>query len=140
MKEWRRISIPTSMIAIQIMLGLAKAIQYFHSMGVILHRQFGSDNVFLDSDLRPIICCLCSTSRFLLEKPWKERFVLEDNIFSFGCLLYEEDRMGAITNRPSVPEMPEFVWQLVQRCCAEDPKRRPPMDEVVQEVERWNIA
>ncbi|KIL55408.1 hypothetical protein M378DRAFT_634126 [Amanita muscaria Koide BX008] len=136
------------------MLGLAEAIQYFHSMGVVLYRRFGLANVFLDSDLRPKICCLCSTSRFLLEKPWKEWFVLEDNILTFGCLLYElysgvdgslftkEDRrcaIGLITNHPSVPEIPEFVWQLIERCCAEDPKRRPSMDEVVQEMERWNI-
>ncbi|KIL58953.1 hypothetical protein M378DRAFT_169930 [Amanita muscaria Koide BX008] len=139
----------TSETRIQIMFQLAKAIQYLHSMGVVLdYRQFRLHNVVLDSHLCPKICCLCSTSQSLLDKKCKERFSPHDNIFSFGWLCYElyagpdtwpdypiSSGRSVIPTRPS--EIPENAWQLIQRCCAEDPKRRPTIGEVVKEIEGW---
>ncbi|KAM6501381.1 Protein kinase-like domain containing protein [Amanita muscaria] len=133
------------------MLRLAKAIQYLHSMGVVLFHQFRSRNVILDSDLFPKIFCLCSTSRSSLDKDRRGWSSPHDNIFCFGCLFYElycgvniwldysiSSRRLVITKRPSVPEIPEYVWQLIQRCCAEDPKSRPTINEVVKEMEGWH--
>ncbi|KIL55407.1 hypothetical protein M378DRAFT_173659 [Amanita muscaria Koide BX008] len=146
MEEWRQSSIPSSMRA-QVMLGLAKAIQYFHSMGIVLHGEFGSNDVFLDSALHPKIRCLCSFSRIPLEQSSKAWFSPTDNIFSFGCLFYElfsvvdtkpssstKQRRHLIADRPY-----KYVWQLIQECCAEDLGNRPTMDEIVQEIESWTI-
>ncbi|KIL53900.1 hypothetical protein M378DRAFT_19419 [Amanita muscaria Koide BX008] len=150
MRRWRQGSIPSSVTVIPVMLRLAKAIQYLHSMGVVLYHQLSSRNVLLDSNLYPKIRCLCSTSRSLLDKECQEWFSPDDNIFSFGCLFYEMyagdiwpddsiySRKPFITKCPSVPEIPEYAWQLIQRCCAEHPKSRPTIDEVVNEMKGWH--
>ncbi|KIL66773.1 hypothetical protein M378DRAFT_160266 [Amanita muscaria Koide BX008] len=43
-----------------------------------------------------------------------------------------------VSDRPSDPAIREDAWQLIQWCCADDPKTRPTMDQVVQEMESWN--
>jgi hypothetical protein len=50
-----------------------------------------------------------------------------------------EDRILVI-NRPIEPDIHDDVWSLIQRCCAEDPKSRPAMDEIVTEMESWNFV
>ncbi|KIL58957.1 hypothetical protein M378DRAFT_285100 [Amanita muscaria Koide BX008] len=139
---------PSSVIRIQMMPRIAKAIQYLHSMGVVLDYQFHSHDVVLDLDLCPKIHWLCSTSQSVLDKECKERFSPHDNIFSFGGICYEvyagphtwpdypiSSGRRVIPKRP--PKIPKNVWQLVQRCCAEDSKSRPTIDEVVKEMEGW---
>ncbi|KAM6489508.1 hypothetical protein JOM56_015065 [Amanita muscaria] len=73
--------------------------------------------------------------------------------FNVEVLVAQEDRIPPegrkrITNlvefernikRPAEPEIPDNVWKLIQLCCGEDPKRRPTMDEVVMEMERWAL-
>ncbi|KIL58960.1 hypothetical protein M378DRAFT_285182 [Amanita muscaria Koide BX008] len=127
------------------MFRLAKAIQYLHSMGVVLDYRFRSLNVVLDSDLCPTIRCLCSTSQSLLDKECEEQFSPCRNIFSFGGICYElyafpdtwPDYSGS--RRPKRPsEIPENAWQLIQRCCAKDSACRPTIDEVVKDIEGWD--
>jgi len=50
----------------------------------------------------------------------------------------EEDRTEVV-KQPTSPEIRDDVWNLIQRCCAEDPKSRPAMDEIVEEMESWNF-
>jgi len=50
----------------------------------------------------------------------------------------EEDRTEVV-EQPTSPEIHDDVWSLIQRCCAEDPKSRPAMDEIVKEMESWNF-
>ncbi|KIL58005.1 hypothetical protein M378DRAFT_171130 [Amanita muscaria Koide BX008] len=50
-----------------------------------------------------------------------------------------ELKRDIIVKRPSEPEIREDAWQLIQRCCAEDPESRPTIDEVVEEMESWGI-
>ncbi|KAM6502513.1 hypothetical protein JOM56_002490, partial [Amanita muscaria] len=75
-----------------------------------------------------------------------ERFLYEDSIFAFGCFFYAayfntandiEERRRIVVRRPSKPEIPEYAWQLIQHCCAEDPRNRPTIDDVVKEMESW---
>ena len=42
-----------------------------------------------------------------------------------------------VGKRPTQPEIHDEVWSLIQRCCAEDTKSRPTMDEIVEEMESW---
>jgi len=76
----------------------------------------------------------------------------ESSIFTLGRLFYElyfnirlpfdesaKLKRDTIIKRPSEPEIREDAWQLIQRCCAEDPESRPTINEVVQEMESWGI-
>ncbi|KAM6491789.1 Protein kinase-like domain containing protein [Amanita muscaria] len=145
MKQWRRRSIQSSVTIIQIMLRLAKAIQYLHSRGVVLYLQIFSHDIFLNSNLCPKIRCLCSTPQSFLAKEYQEWCSPEDNIFSFGSLFYEmytgfvirPENLINSRKRPSEPEIPEYAWQLIQRCCANQ-ESRPTIDEVVNEMKGWH--
>jgi hypothetical protein len=42
--------------------------------------------------------------------------------------------------RPSKPEINDDVWQLIKRCCAKELHSQPTMDDVVREMEVWDIT
>jgi hypothetical protein len=48
-----------------------------------------------------------------------------------------DNNSNVVAKRPSKPEIRDDEWQLIQRCCAKEPKSRPTMDEVVLEMEAW---
>ena len=50
----------------------------------------------------------------------------------------EEDRTQ-VEKRLTEPNIHDDVWSLIQRCCAEDAKSRPTMDEIVEEMESWSF-
>ncbi|KIL71493.1 hypothetical protein M378DRAFT_223385 [Amanita muscaria Koide BX008] len=67
-------------------------------------------------------------------------------IHSFGILFYQvlfsedDDHIhdgATVKIRPREPEIPDKAWQLIQWCCTEDPKERPTIDQLVQEMESW---
>ncbi|KIL62505.1 hypothetical protein M378DRAFT_761333 [Amanita muscaria Koide BX008] len=84
-------------------------------------------------------------------KSASERPLFEDSVFAFGCFFHKvyfniklplfdekiEERRRITVERPSSPKIPEYAWQLIQRCCAEDPRNRPTIGEVVKEMETW---
>ncbi|KIL61243.1 hypothetical protein M378DRAFT_864823 [Amanita muscaria Koide BX008] len=136
------------------MLEVAKAVRYFHSMGIVLHDYVDSDDIYLDSKFHARFRFLGLTAHYVNVTPHSHLgpFYLsyEANIFLFGCLFYEicfnleiayRDRLdnnsNAVVKRPSRPEIRDDEWQLIQRCCAKDPKNRPTMDKVVREMEAW---
>ncbi|KAM6488859.1 hypothetical protein JOM56_015694 [Amanita muscaria] len=147
MIEWQKRN-PSSVTRIKAMLVVAKAFQYFHSLGIILdHRYVSLRSIFLGSDFRARIKFQGMLSDL------EERWIFKANIFSFGCFFYEtyfnveikdqdrrEFQRSVIVKRPSKPEIRDDAWQLIQRCCAEDPKSRPTIDEVVQEMESWKLV
>ncbi|KIL70498.1 hypothetical protein M378DRAFT_625836 [Amanita muscaria Koide BX008] len=141
------------------MLEVAKAIRYLHSIGTVIDREIDLGDVFLDSKLHAKIRSLCSTSRSLTETPgnyllygYEKRWnSYETNVFIFGCFFYElyfdctialrwECNNSKVSERPSEPTIREDAWQLIQQCCAEDRKARPSMNQVVQEMESWNLS
>ncbi|KIL58988.1 hypothetical protein M378DRAFT_286045 [Amanita muscaria Koide BX008] len=149
-KEWREWSKPRSVTRLKAMLAVAKAFQYFHSLGIVLdHEHLSLGCIVLDSKF-------CVRIRFLrvlsdLEERWTSDF--KANIFSFGCFFYEtyfkvqindyhrrEFKRSVIVERPSKPKIRDDAWQLIQRCCVEDPNSRPTIDEVVQEMESWKLV
>ena len=119
--------------------------------------------VYLDSDNHAKVVFYffqpnCLSDRLLeyLDDPF---FTLEDNVRSFGLLFYrvnfgscfllcflttsiqalfdQDDDELDFEIRPSEPEIPDNVWELIQWCCAKDPEERPTMYQVVQEMESW---
>ncbi|KIL58980.1 hypothetical protein M378DRAFT_285779 [Amanita muscaria Koide BX008] len=147
MREWQKKVNPSS-VTMKAMLAVAKAFQYFHSLGIVLDHHYVSLHcIFLDSKL-----CASIRSQGTLSD-LEERWTFKANIFSFGCFFYEtyfnveikdHDRRKlkrtVIVKRPSKPKIRDDAWQLIQRCCAEDPKSRPTIDEVVQEMESWRLV
>ncbi|KIL60753.1 hypothetical protein M378DRAFT_167728 [Amanita muscaria Koide BX008] len=154
LSQWRNRSNPSSATRIRVMLEVAKAVRYVHSMGIILHDAVDSDDIFLDSEFHARFRFLGLTAHYInvtligdLNHEWLSR---EANIFLFGCLFYEmcfdvkisyrnrlENNSDAVAKRPSKPEIRDDEWQLIQRCCAKEPKSQPTMDEVVREMEAW---
>ncbi|KAM6492931.1 hypothetical protein JOM56_011065 [Amanita muscaria] len=51
---------------------------------------------------------------------------------SFRVLFHKKYGKVTFKTRPSEPEVPDNVWQLMQWCCAEDPKERPTIDHELQ--------
>ncbi|KIL70362.1 hypothetical protein M378DRAFT_156487, partial [Amanita muscaria Koide BX008] len=159
LSEWRKSTKPSAGRRIQVMLKIAKAIQYLHSMGVIFQYIIG--DIFLDSDFRAKLHFRGTTLRYIRETPSSHHMLGSDdkilysnqtNIFIFGYLFYEmyfdrdmnlrdrlEFKRDIIAEKPSEPEISEDAWQLIQRCCAEDPRSRPSINEIVQEMESWKI-
>ncbi|KIL54907.1 hypothetical protein M378DRAFT_173954 [Amanita muscaria Koide BX008] len=144
LRQWRKRSNPSSVTRIRVMLEVVKAVRYFHSMGIVLHHYVDLDDIYLDSEFRARFRFLGLTTQYV-------NLSREANIFLFGCLFYEmcfnvtigfSDRIynnsDAVAKRPSKPEIRDDEWQLIQRCCAEEPKSRPTMDEVVREMEAWS--
>ncbi|KAM6493161.1 Protein kinase-like domain containing protein [Amanita muscaria] len=157
---WRRSINPSVSKIQQIFFEIAKAIQYIHSLGIMLSYPFDQRDVYLDSDNHVKLQC----PGFCPSYTYKEQFdydghddstyTLDDDIFWLGAFFYEilfnssfafqalfhedDDDDEVIFNiRLSEPEIPDNVWQLIQRCCTKDPKERPTMDQVVQEMESW---
>ncbi|KIL68706.1 hypothetical protein M378DRAFT_823594 [Amanita muscaria Koide BX008] len=143
---WRQILPLDSNTVIEIVLDVATAIQYFHSMGFMPSPSFTFGDVYLDLSLRPRI-------RFDAVTVIKG-FDEEESIFAFGCFFYAayfnidtvfdtvfgtEEQREIIVERPSSPKIPEYAWQLIQRCCAEDSGSRPTIEQVVKEMETWRI-
>ncbi|KIL60626.1 hypothetical protein M378DRAFT_167856 [Amanita muscaria Koide BX008] len=110
---------------------------------------FDIGNVDLDLSLRPKI--RIGAEFLALINPFQKSRLYENSIFGFGCFFYQvyskwthlpfaeeiRERRRIIVERPSSPEIPEYAWQLIQRCCAEDPRSRPTIGEVVKEIETW---
>ncbi|KAM6496431.1 hypothetical protein JOM56_009137, partial [Amanita muscaria] len=145
MRQWRAMSKSSSVTRIKAMLAVAKAFQYFHSLGIVLdHHQLSLECIFLDSKF-------CAKIQFQgMLSDLEERWTFKTNIFSFGCFFYEtyfnvgieiydseEFNRNLVSYRRS--KIRDDAWQLIQRCCAEYPKSRPTIDEVVQEMESWKL-
>ncbi|KIL60165.1 hypothetical protein M378DRAFT_953394 [Amanita muscaria Koide BX008] len=156
LSQWRKMSMPSSVTRIRVMLDIAKAFRYLHSMGIVpLYDTVNSDYISLDSEFHARIRLLGLTAHYVKVTPIpdfsQKWFSYEANIFYFGCLFYEvcfdskidyNDRIAnkrdAVASRPSEPEILDDEWQLIQRCCASDPKSRPTMDVIVREMEAWD--
>jgi serine/threonine protein kinase len=160
LRQWRRRSDPIIIIKIyEHLLEVAKAIQYMHSLGIMLAYVIRGDNIFIDSNRCAKLFGEGLSLQYLSETPArligyrKDRLRREADVMMFGCLFYEiyfnvdigtrcrwEFTSGTIPTSPprEGPEIQDHAWQLIQRCYAEDPDSRPTMDEVVEEMESWS--
>ncbi|KAM6490269.1 hypothetical protein JOM56_014246, partial [Amanita muscaria] len=150
LREWQLRTKPSVSKIQRIGFEVATALQYVHSLGIIFRSDYflGLDSfVDLDSDNHVQVAFVGSSPNGLCKGETdytnsRKVFTLEDNINLFGDFFYwvlfnKSD--GEVTSemRPKEPEIPDNVWQLIQWCCAKDPKGRPTMDQVVQEIESW---
>ncbi|KIL57998.1 hypothetical protein M378DRAFT_171127 [Amanita muscaria Koide BX008] len=143
--HWLETSNASHIARLQVMLELSKSIQYFHSCGIVLCRRTPLFKIDLDAEFRPKLHISCLEVK-------RNEYEYENGVFTFGRLFYEmyfnvrlshsdstKLKRNTIVKRPSEPEIREDAWQLIQRCCAEDPESRPTIDEVVQEMESWDV-
>jgi len=157
LSQWRRKANPPGLEIRDRMLEVARAVQYIHSLGLVLC-WLPRDYILIDSNFHAKVLGLCMSLQCLSETPLDhmslhlpELRTREYNIFRFGCIYYEiyfgveMDPSSKVENRTQVvkrltePEIPDDEWDLIQRCCAEDPKSRPAIDEIVKEMESWSF-
>ncbi|KAM6492921.1 Protein kinase-like domain containing protein [Amanita muscaria] len=150
LKDWRQSCDNPYASKIQpTLFEVAKAIQYVHSLGIVLHCSFDEDGVYLDSDNHAKVLFLGFSPNDMCEGQFDydgigraRSSTLEDNIRQLGKLFYrvlfnKRYNVASYQTRPVKPQIPDNVWQLIQRCCAKDPTKRPTIDQVVQEMESW---
>ncbi|KAM6490291.1 hypothetical protein JOM56_014268 [Amanita muscaria] len=134
----------------RIVFEVAKALQYVHSLGIIFRPAYSKvfhSYVYLDSDNHAQVAFPSSYPNDLCKGEidyidYGSIYTLEDNInlfgdFSYRVLFDKFDGEVTFEMRSKEPDIPDNVWQLIQWCCAKDPKERPTMDQVVQEMESW---
>ena len=125
-----------------------------------------NSNVKMPAVCIPVQYLVDSPSFYTIHRP--ELRTREYNVFKFGCLYYEvsycfpicqycitipqiyfdvdidprhsgREETTDVAARPTHPQIHDDVWSLIQRCCAEDRKSRPTMDEIVMEIESWSF-
>jgi serine/threonine protein kinase len=148
----------------RIITAIALAMAFVHDQ-CIIHRNLTPASIFLDercrvrigkfgcSEEKGIIPAKCGPSMYYrAPESWQCRPCAEsDDVFAFGLLMYEiltharvphevaETQRGFKwrNGRPQIPEeMRADVAVLIQRCWAQDPGKRPPFTEILQELQR----
>ncbi|KAM6499590.1 hypothetical protein JOM56_005098 [Amanita muscaria] len=145
--KWLERARPNFVTRIRVMLEIARTIRYVHSMKVVtalgstvIHSRYFA----LDSDLRARImfrgafAWQIREKLILSSKRVAADFTYESNISAFAHLFYEVCFRRHKKNRPN--RLVEDATQLIKRCRAEDPKSRPTMEDVVKEMETWDLT
>ncbi|KIL60421.1 hypothetical protein M378DRAFT_920865 [Amanita muscaria Koide BX008] len=130
------------------MLEIARSMRYIHSMDVALYSGDMKSRkiLFLDSNLCakfifrglfawwPMEASIYGheSNRLLTECTY------EANISAFAYLFDEVCFRGHNENTPN--HLVEDASQLIERCRAMDLKSQPTMEDVVKEMETWNLT
>ncbi|KAM6499339.1 hypothetical protein JOM56_004847 [Amanita muscaria] len=146
-REWLKRSNPNLVTRIRVILEVARTIRYIHSMDVaLLSDRIQSEYFFLNSNLR-------AKFEFIGLFTWWVReasiyghessrilavCTYESNTSAFG-LLFHEVCFGGRNETPSNP-LAQDARQLIERCRANDPESQPIMEDIVKEMETWNLT
>lgn len=143
--SWRQSTDPSSNVIIFVMLNLARAIQYLHSMEILLSDSIRLDDIHVDSGFRVRISSMelvWSIDGHSLQEVGQR---YETDIYMFGyffCMMYFDAELACTTsNRTSLSTDSSVrcsVWRLIQRCFSAEGK--PTINEVVQEMESWKVG
>ncbi|KIL60412.1 hypothetical protein M378DRAFT_920208 [Amanita muscaria Koide BX008] len=131
------------------MLEIAKSIRYIHSMDIILYSpdiKIALQYLFLDSDLHAKIMFEGVFAWWSMEaliydyedKDLLTKCTYEASISTFANLFDKVCFDGHNENTPK--RLVDDARQLIKRCRAEHPKRQPAMEDVVKEMETWNLT
>ncbi|KIL59231.1 hypothetical protein M378DRAFT_14939 [Amanita muscaria Koide BX008] len=144
--KWLARSRPNFVARIRVMLAVAKAIRYIHSMDVVVALgsiPIDSHYIALDSNLHAKILC---SGVFAWQVRDSEDLIFEGkggctpehNIATFADLFEKVCFRDDNENLPN--DLVEDVRRLIERCRVEDPKSRPSMENVVNEMEAWDLT
>ncbi|KIL60389.1 hypothetical protein M378DRAFT_919280 [Amanita muscaria Koide BX008] len=146
--EWLRRSRPNFITRMRVMFEIARIIRYIHSMGIALYA--GSIELgcfFLDSNFRVKIkfmglftwcvreATICGRTDSVLWPP-RTPCTCESNISDFAMLFHRVCFGGHNENFHS--RLGEPALQLIERC--RDSQSRPTMEDVIKEMETWNLT
>ncbi|KIL60403.1 hypothetical protein M378DRAFT_168132 [Amanita muscaria Koide BX008] len=144
--EWLERSSPDFRTRIRVMLEIARVIRYIHSMDIALYCSDSTSEYFLDSNLRVKIMFRGLFVWWSMEasiyghddEPLFTECTFEANISAFAKLF---DKVCVCDHNENLSDrLVEGARQLINRCRAEDLKSRPTMQDVVMEMETWNLT
>ncbi|KAM6488759.1 hypothetical protein JOM56_014957 [Amanita muscaria] len=131
---------------------LAMFFQDLHSGDVVLHQEIDPVSDFQHLNSRAKLCFWGVSTSYVKETPHldlkdKARLTFEANVLIFGrlfyCLYFDackpfDDRVlydgDLVLYLLLEADMDREAWRIIQKCCEKDPKKRPTIDEVVQEI------
>ncbi|KAM6499257.1 hypothetical protein JOM56_004765 [Amanita muscaria] len=150
LSQWLERSNPSSIARIRMMLEIAKIIQYIHSMGITLDSNAIQSECFsLDSNLRPRIRFSGAFAWWVRDASIYDHEAFEDlelltnasSISAFASLFHKVCFQGGDTLKQRLPMgLHKDARQLILRCSAKDWESRPTMDQVVKEMEKWDLS
>ncbi|KIL61761.1 hypothetical protein M378DRAFT_166556, partial [Amanita muscaria Koide BX008] len=126
-------------------LEVARIIRYIHSMDVALDSvRIKSRYFFLNSNLRAkfeftglFAWWVREALIYGHESARLTDYTYESNISAFASLFSEVRFHGPKENLPD--RLVEDAKQLIERCRAEYPASQPTMEDVVKEMETWDL-
>ncbi|KAM6499341.1 hypothetical protein JOM56_004849 [Amanita muscaria] len=144
--KWLERSSSNFITRIWLMLEIGRTVRYIHSMDIALYSDYKSEYIFLDSNLHAKfmfrgLFAWWSREASIYGHERKHLFTectYEANISAFADLFDKVCFDGHSENAPS--QLVDDARQLIERCRAKDPKSRPTMEDVVKEMETWNLT
>ena len=131
----------------KIIFGIASIVNYCLEKNIPF-KELNPSNIFLDDNYEPhlsigisiyyytnlFITCVFTTPIFQPPEyfPTKEKHA----VYQYGAFLYLMFTEIKRTTRKiiKVSTIPEIYWNLIERCLKEDPKERPTMKQIVDEL------
>ncbi|KIL55450.1 hypothetical protein M378DRAFT_17932 [Amanita muscaria Koide BX008] len=143
--RWLQRSNPSFSTRIRVMLEIARIIRYIHSMDIAL-LAIDSGVFVLDSNLRAKILLgglstwWGSEARIYGHEDTRSLQTYESNISDFAVLFHSVCFDGDNIPLNNVNGPVENARKVIERCRAEDAKSRPTMEDVVKEMETWDLT
>ncbi|KIL65367.1 hypothetical protein M378DRAFT_161980 [Amanita muscaria Koide BX008] len=142
--KWLKRSSPDFVTRIRVMLEVVRIIRYTHSIGTLFSPVIQSTYIGLDSDLRAkisyrgLFAWQVRENLIFYSENFMADFEYESTIAAFAELF---QKVCFDDDHEKLPKhLVEDARRLMERCCAEDPKSRPTVENIVQEMELWNIT
>ncbi|KAK8842485.1 hypothetical protein M9Y10_026074 [Tritrichomonas musculus] len=113
--------------------GIAYAMNLIHKKNIV-HQNLTSKNIFLDNSLYPKIS---NFNQSKIIKTTERKNDKSKDIYDFSKIVYEImtneffDKNSLFQSKEKIPKK---YFELIEKCCSEDPKKRPSFEKIVKQL------